>query len=147
MKVILRDHVENLGNAGEMVDVKPGFARNFLLPKGLALVANKANQAVYENEKKQATIRLTKEKQVAEEFAQRLDAASVTIAVSVGEEDRLFGSVTSQDIADQLALVGLELDKRKIILDEPIKALGLYTVDVKLHTEVTGKVKVWVVKK
>lgn len=147
MKVILRNQVENVGDAGEMVDVKPGFARNFLLPKGLALVANKANQAVYENEKKQSALRLTKEKQVAEEFMQKLEAASVTIAVSVGEEDKLFGSVTSQDIADQLATQGLELDKRKIILDEPIKALGLYTVDFKLHPEVIGKVKVWVVKK
>ncbi len=147
MKVILRNQVENVGDAGEMVDVKPGFARNFLLPKGLALVANKANQAVYENEKKQSVLRVTKEKQVAEEVVLKLEAASVTIAVSVGEEDKLFGSVTSQDIADQLAAQGLELDKRKIILDEPIKALGLYTVDVKLHPEVTGKVKVWVVKK
>jgi large subunit ribosomal protein L9 len=147
MKVILRDNVDKVGNAGEMVDVKPGYARNFLLPKGLALVANKANQAVYENEKKQVALRQTKEKLVAEEVVVKLEAASVTIAVSVGEEDRLFGSVTSQDIADQLAAQGLDIDKRKIILDEPIKALGLYTVDVKLHTDVIGKVKVWVVKK
>jgi large subunit ribosomal protein L9 len=147
MKVILRNNVENLGNAGEIVDVKPGYARNYLVPQGLALVATKGNQAVYDNEKKQIALRIAKEKVLAEEMAQKLEAASVTIAVSVGEEDKLFGSVTSQDIADQLASQGLEVDKRKIVLDEPIKALGLYTVDVKLHTDVVGKVKVWVVKK
>ena len=147
MKVILRNNVENLGNAGEIVDVKPGYARNYLVPQGLALVATKGNQAVYDNEKKQIALRIAKEKILAEEMAQKLEAASVTIAVSVGEEDKLFGSVTSQDIADQLVSQGLEVDKRKIVLDEPIKALGLYTVDVKLHTDVVGKVKVWVVKK
>lgn len=147
MKVILRNNVENLGNAGEIVDVKPGYARNFLVPQGLALVATKANQSVYDNEKKQIALRIAKEKVSAEEMVQKLEAASVTISVSVGEEDKLFGSVTSQDIADSLASQGIEIDKRKIILEEPIKALGLYTVDVKLHTDVIGKIKVWVVKK
>ncbi len=147
MKVILRNNVENLGNAGEIVDVKPGYARNYLVPQGLALIATKGNQAVYENEKKQIAARIAKDKVQAEEMAQKLEAASVTIAVSVGEEDKLFGSVTSQDIAENLVSQGLEVDKRKIILEEPIKALGLYTVDVKLHTDVIGKVKVWVVKK
>jgi len=147
MKVILRNNVEKVGNAGEMVDVKPGYARNYLLPNGLALIANKANQAVYENEKKQVALHIAKEKQVAEEMQQKLEAASVTIAVTTGENDQLFGSVTSQDIADNLTSQGIEVDKRRIILEEPIKALGLYTVDVKLHTDVVGKVKVWVVKK
>lgn len=147
MKVILRNNVDNLGNAGEIVDVKPGFARNYLVPQGLALIATKANQSVYDNEKKQIAVRIAKEKVLAEEMAQKLEAASVTIPVSVGEEDKLFGSVTSQDIADSLISQGLEVDKRKIILEEPIKALGLYTVDIKLHTDVVGKIKVWVVKK
>ena len=147
MKVILRNNVEKLGNAGDMVDVKPGFGRNYLIPRGLALLANKANQAVYENEKKQVALHVAKERQVAEELQQKLEAASVTIAVTTGENDQLFGSVTTQDIADNLNSQGIEIDKRKITLEEPIKALGLYTVDVKLHTEVVGKVKVWVVKK
>lgn len=147
MKVILRNNVENLGNAGEIVDVKPGYARNYLVPQGLALVATKGNQAVYDNEKKQIALKIAKDKVLAEEMAQKLEAASVTIAVATGEEDKLFGSVTSQDIAENLSSQGIELDKRKIILEEPIKALGLYTVDVKLHTDVIGKVKVWVVKK
>lgn len=147
MKVILRNNVENLGNAGEIVDVKPGFARNYLVPQGLALVATKANQSVYDNEKKQIALRIAKEKVLAEEMVQKLEAASVTISVSVGEEDKLFGSVTSQDIADSLSSQGIEIDKRKIVLEEPIKALGLYTVDVKLHMDVIGKIKVWVVKK
>jgi len=147
MKVILRNNVENLGNAGEIVDVKPGYARNFLVPQGFALIATKANQSVYDNEKKQIAVRIAKEKTEAEEMALKFEAASVTIPVSVGEEDKLFGSVTSQDIADSLISQGLEVDKRKIILEEPIKALGLYTVDIKLHTDVVGKIKVWVVKK
>ena len=147
MKVILRNNVENLGNAGEIVDVKPGFARNYLVPQGLALVATKANQSVYDNEKKQIALRIAKEKVLAEEMVQKLEAASVTISVSVGEEDKLFGSVTSQDIADSLSSQGIEIDKRKIVLEEPIKALGLYTVDVKLHLDVIGKIKVWVVIK
>lgn len=146
MKVILRDHVDNLGQAGELVDVKPGYARNYLVPKGLALVYNKSNQAIYENEKKMIASRIAREKKGAEELAVKLEAASVTIAVSVGEDDKLFGSVTSQDIANHLAEQGLQVDKRRIVLDEPIKALGLYTVDAKLHTEVIAKIKVWVVK-
>ncbi|NUM80858.1 50S ribosomal protein L9 [bacterium] len=146
MKVILRDNVDNLGQAGELVDVKPGFARNYLVPKGLALVYNKSNQAIYENEKKMIAAKVAREKKGAEELAAKLEAASVTIAVSVGEDDKLFGSVTSQDIANNLAEQGLQVDKRRIILDEPIKALGLYTVDAKLHSEVIAKIKVWVVK-
>ncbi len=147
MKVILRENVDNLGHAGEIVNVKPGYARNFLVPKGLALVATKANEAVLENERRMIAARLNREKMSAEELAKRLEELSITIAVSVGEEDKLFGSVTSMDIADAVVAQGIELDKRKILLDEPIKALGLYTVDVKLQTDVIGKIKVWVVKK
>ncbi|MCB0832599.1 MAG: 50S ribosomal protein L9 [Bacteroidetes bacterium] len=147
MKIILKDNVEKLGKAGEIVDVKPGYARNFLVPQGLGLIATKANQAVYEVEKKRIEARIAKDKSSAEEMAAKLEAASLTMPVSAGEEDRLFGSVTSQDIADALHAQGLEVDKRKILLEEPIKALGLYDVNIKLHSEVTGKVKVWVVKK
>lgn len=147
MKVILRENVDNLGHAGEIVNVKPGYARNFLVPKGLALVATKANEAVLENERRMIAARQNREKMGAEELAKRLEELSITIAVAVGEEDKLFGSVTSMDIADAVVAQGIELDKRKILLDEPIKALGLYTVDVKLQTDVIGKIKVWVVKK
>lgn len=147
MKVILRNNVEKLGNAGELVDVKPGYARNYLIPNGFALLATESNRAVFENEKKQLATRMAKDKESAEALAQKLEAASVTIPATVGDNDQMFGSVTSQDIADNLKSQGIEIDKRKIILEEPIKALGLYTVDVKLHTEVIGKVKVWVVKK
>lgn len=147
MKVLLRMNVENVGQAGDVVDVKPGFARNYLVPQGMALVFNKSNQAVYENEKRQAAARLAKEKGSAEAMAKKLEDTSVEIAMAVGEEDKLFGSVTSQDIAEYLLNQGIEIDKRKIHLEEPIKALGLYTVEIKLHPEVTGKVKVWVVKK
>lgn len=147
MKVLLRMNVENVGQAGDVVDVKPGFARNYLVPQGKALVFNKSNQAVYENEKRQAAARLAREKGSAEAMAKKLEDTSVEIAMAVGEEDKLFGSVTSQDIAEYLLNQGIEIDKRRIHLEEPIKALGLYTVEIKLHPEVTGKVKVWVVKK
>lgn len=147
MKVILRQTVDTLGQAGQIVDVKPGYARNFLVPKGLALVATKANEAAFANEKRRIAAQVAKDKAAAGELAAKLEALSVTIPVAVGEEDKLFGSVTSQDIADNLASQGFEVDKRKILLEEPIKALGLYTVEIKLFSEVVGKIKVWVVKK
>jgi large subunit ribosomal protein L9 len=147
MKVILKEDVDNLGNAGELVDVKPGYARNFLVPRGLALVYNAANQKVYEAEKKRIAQRQEKEKAKAQEMVARLEAVSVTIPAAVGDEDRMFGSVTSQDIVEHLKTQGIEVDKRRVLLAEPIKTLGLYEVDVKLHTDVIGKIKVWVVKK
>lgn len=147
MKVILRENVDNLGTAGQIVNVKPGYARNYLVPKGLALVATKANEAVLENERRMIAARQHKEKLSAEEVARRLEELSITIPVAVGEEDKLFGSVTSMDIAEAIVAQGVDVDKRKIQLDEPIKALGLYTIDIKLQTDVTGHVKVWVVKK
>lgn len=147
MKVLLKVPIDNLGQAGDVVDVKPGYARNYLVPQGKALIFNKSNQAIYENEKRLTAARLAREKNSAEMLAKKLEDTSVEIAMAVGEEDRLFGSVTAQDIADYLLNQGIEIDKRKIHLEEPIKALGLYTVEIKLHPEVTGKVKVWVVKK
>lgn len=147
MKVILKEDVDNLGNAGELVDVKPGYARNFLVPRGLALVYNAANQKAYEAEKKRIAQRQEKEKAKAQEMVTRLEAVSVTISAAVGEEDRMFGSVTSQDIVEHLKAQGIDVDKRRVLLAEPIKTLGLYEVDVKLHTDVIGKIKVWVVKK
>lgn len=146
MKILLRQDHEKLGEAGEIINVKPGFARNYLIPQGFALVATSQNIKRYENEKKQMSWRKEKEKRAAEELAKVLENLSCTITVQVGEEDKLFGSVTSQNIAESLEGQGHKIDKRKIVLDEPIKSLGIYSVPIKLHTDVEAKVKVWVVK-
>ena len=146
MKIILRQDYESLGNSGEIINVKPGFARNFLIPKGIALQATPANIRRYENDKKQLHWREEQEKRKSEELAKVLENLSCTITVQVGEEDKLFGSVTSQNIAEALEAQGHTIDKRKIILDEPIKSLGIYSVPIKLHSDVEAKVKVWVVK-
>ncbi len=146
MKIILTQDLENLGAAGDVVDVKPGFARNFLLPRQMGLVANKGNQALFEEVRNRRSAQLVREQREAEQKAEALSKASVNIAVAVGDEDRIFGSVTSQQIADLLNEQGLKVDRRTIQLDEPIRALGVYDVPVKLHAEVEAKVKVWVVK-
>lgn len=146
MKVILRQDYENLGKVGDIVKVKPGFARNYLLPNKIAYPALPNYVKMLEEEGRQKQQRLRKEKAGAEELAARLEKVSLTISVSVGEEDRMFGAVTSQDIADGLKEQGHEVDRRKIVLDEPIKALGIYQVPIKVHPEVEAQVKVWVVK-
>jgi len=146
MKIILRQDHENLGEAGNIINVKPGFARNFLIPQGIAMAASPQNKKRFENEKKQMNWRKEQEKRKAEELAKQLESVSCTITVQVGEEDKLFGSVTSQHIAESLAAQEYEIDKRKIQLEEPIKSLGIYSVPIKLHTDVEAKVKVWVVK-
>lgn len=146
MKVILRQDHEKLGEAGEVINVKPGFARNYLIPQGLALSASPQNRKRFENEKKQMNWRKEQEKRKAEELSKELENVSCTITVQVGEEDKLFGSVTSQHIAESLQTQGYEIDKRKIVLEEPIKSLGIYSVPIKLYQEVEAKVKVWVVK-
>ena len=146
MKILLRQDHDKLGTAGTVVNVKPGFARNYLIPKGIALVATPKNVKFYENEKKVINQSKQKEKRQSAELAKTLETVSCTITVQVGEEDKLFGSVTSQNIAEALLAQGYEIDKRKILLDEPIKSLGIYSVPVKLHQDVEAKVKVWVVK-
>ncbi len=146
MDIILRQDFESLGQAGEVVSVKDGYARNFLIPKGIAYLANEANKKRYENDVKQQAWRLNKDKKIAEDLAVKLENVSCTISVQVGEEDKMFGSVTSQNIAEALTSQGFEVDKRKILLEEPIKSLGIYSVPIKLHTEVEATVKVWVVK-
>jgi len=146
MKLVLRQDYEPLGESGTVVNVKPGFARNFLIPKGLAMPATEKNLKRYENEKKQMFWRQEKEKRQSEELAKTLENVSCTITVQVGEEDKMFGSVTSQNIAEALDSQGYKIDKRKIVLEEPIKSLGIYSVPIKLHTDVEAKVKVWVVK-
>ena len=122
------------------------FARNFLIPKGVAYIATDASKRQYENEIKQQAWRLNKDKKNAEDLAKKLETVSCTISVQVGEEDKMFGSVTSQNIAEVLEAQGFEIDKRKIVLEEPIKSLGIYSVPLKLHPEVESTVKVWVVK-
>ena len=146
MEVILRKDHEKLGTVGTKVVVKDGYARNYLIPRGLAYEATEGALRALEEEKKQAERRSTKELKSSEKLAQELDKVSITIQMKVGEDEKLFGSVTSQMIADSLKEKGLEIDNRVIDLEEPIKALGIYSVNVKLHQNVTGKVKVWVVR-
>jgi len=146
MKILLREDYKGLGDAGEVVKVKDGFARNFLIPKGIAFIATEQNKKRYENDLKQQSWKQERDKIQAEELSKTLENVSCTISVQVGEEDKLFGSVTSQNIADSLEEQGHKIDKRKILLEEPIKALGIYSVPIKLHAEVEASVKVWVVK-
>jgi large subunit ribosomal protein L9 len=146
MKVILRQDYEKLGKLGELVDVKDGYARNYLFPRKIAYVATPSALRTLEEEKKQATRRVEKEKTSSERLAGQLEKVSLTIQMKVGEDDKLFGSVTSQMIADGIKDKGVTIDKRQIELDEPIKALGIYDVSVKLPGGVAGKVKVWVVR-
>lgn len=146
MEIILRQDYQGLGKTGDVVKVKDGYARNFLIPKGIAYVASKENKKRLENELKLKSWKVEKEKLAAEELAKKLANVSCTIPVQVGEEDKLFGSVTSQNIAEALAAQGIEVDRRKIQLEEPIKSLGIYSVPIKLHPEVEATVKVWVVK-
>jgi large subunit ribosomal protein L9 len=146
MEVILRDHVEHLGRRGEIVKVADGYARNYLLPRKLALPATDANRKWVERERKQAEVRDLEERGGAEAIAARLNALELTITRKVGENDQLYGSVTNADIAALLREKGFEIDRRKILLPDPIKALGENTVPVKLHREVTAQLKVVVGK-
>src|SRR5512135_118276 len=142
MKLILREDVENLGKGGDLVDVKPGYGRNFLLPRGLAVVANPKNVRELEHQKAVATAKAAKLKASAEAVAKRLAETPVVLKRKVGEQDKLYGSVTALDVAEALAARGLEIDRRSIDLSEPIKTLGDFEVGVKLHSEVIGKAKV-----
>lgn len=146
MKVILKKDYEGLGECGTIVDVKGGYARNFLIPQGIGVFANKRNMKIFQEEQKHKEFQENKEKRRAEELAKNLDNISLTATVKVGEEDKVFGSVTSQDIAKLLQEKGYDIDKRKIELEEPIKALGVYSIMVKLHSEIEAKIRLWVVK-
>ncbi len=147
MKVILIEDVKKLGSMGDIVQVKEGYARNYLFPRDLAKPATGSNLKIIDDIKRKKTSALAKEKKDAEELKEKLSLISCTISVEAGDDDRLFGSVTSQDIVDAFGEEGFSLDKRRIILDEAIKKLGVYHVTVKLHPEVSGAVKVWVVRK
>ena len=146
MEVILRQHVDNLGKRGEIVKVADGYARNFLLPRKLALPATDANRKWVERERKLAEVRDQEERGAAQAIATRLSALDLEIRRKVGENDQLYGSVTNADIADVIAAKGFEIDRRKILLPDPIKALGEHIVPVKLHRDVTAQVKVSVVR-
>jgi large subunit ribosomal protein L9 len=146
MEVILREHVDNLGRRGDVVKVAEGYARNYLLPRKLALAVTAGNRRQVESERKRAEVREAKEKADAEAYAARLAAVDLTIARRVGEHDVLYGSVTAADIAHALEAHQFEIEKRKIHLAEPLKQLGEFTVPVKVHREVTAEVKVKVVK-
>lgn len=145
VQVILRDDVEHLGRSGELVRVKPGYARNFLLPRGLAAIATRGNIAQIEHEKKAALARAAKLRASAEQRAGQLDGVRVEISAKAGDNEKLFGSVGAKDIADALEAQGIEIDRKKIVLPDPIKELGDHDVPIKLGYEVTGTVKVTVV--
>ncbi len=146
MDVILREDIEKLGNRGEVVKVAPGYARNYLLPKKLAVVATDANRKIVEQERQAHLRREAKLKTEAEDLARLMTGVSVTIAQKAGENDQLFGSVTSKDVADALAAKNYTIDRRKIHLEEPIKQLGEYKVPVRLHKDVTVDITVVVVR-
>lgn len=146
MKIILLKDVEQLGQAGEVVEVSAGFARNYLVPQQQALVATDANVAQFESRRKQHEAAAERERRGAEVLAKQLEKDSLTAQVRVGEEDRLFGSVTAQNIIDLLKEKGYEVDRRAVQLEEPIRALGVYNIELRLHAEVVAPVKLWVVK-
>src|SRR4029079_2142847 len=145
MEVILREHVEHLGHRGDVVKVAACYARNYLLPRKLALAVTESNKRQIERERKNAEARELEEKTQAEAFARRMGEATVEISRRVGENDTLYGSVTSADVAQALHAKGFEVDKRKVQLADPLKALGEYTVPVRIHRDVSADVKVKVV--
>jgi len=142
MEVILRDHVENLGRRGDVVKVADGYARNYLLPRKLALLATPANKKVVERQRKIADTHEAAERSGAEALAVQLSTLEIVLSRRVGEHEALYGSVTSADIAEVLAAKGFETDKRKIQLAEPLKAIGEFTVPVKLHRDVVAQLTV-----
>src|SRR3954451_21798148 len=145
MEVILREHIDSRGGRGDLVKVDAGYARNYLLTRKLSLAVNEGNKRQIDRERKNAEARELEEKSQAEAFAARLAELDVAIARRVGDNDTLYGSVTSADIASALAAKGFEIDRRKIVLAEPLKALGQVTVPIKIHRDVTAQVKVSVV--
>ena len=146
MKIILRSDMEKLGKMGDVAQVKRGYARNFLIPRGMAYAATKSNLARLTEERRIMGQRALKEKRVAGDIAAKLEGLRVTATALVGEEDRMFGSVTTQDIAELLREKGMDVDRRKIYLEEPIRSLGDFEVAIRLHTDVTATIIVEVIK-
>ena len=146
MEVILRQSVDKLGHPGDVVTVSPGFARNYLLPRGVAYPATPGNLKRISQEKARLDAAEASRRASAEELASKFEEVSVTFAARVGEEGKLFGSVTAADIAQQLEAQGFQVERRRIDLPEPIKALGVYRVPIRLHADVKPEIKVWVIK-
>jgi large subunit ribosomal protein L9 len=146
MKVILREDVSNLGAAGNIVNVAPGYARNYLIPRQYAIPATSNNMAAFEHERRAVDARRNKQKREADALRTKLEKISCSIAKKVGEQDKLFGSVTTQDIEAAINAEGFQIDKKDILLTEPIKALGVYTVPIRVFDDVIANTKVWVVK-
>lgn len=146
MKIILQKDYSGLGSSGDMITVKDGYARNFLIPQGIALRADKSALKIMTDRKRIQDMRSGKQRRAAEKLAESLGKVSITAKMQAGEEDKLFGSVTSQDIADLLKEKEIDIDRRKIQLDEPVKSLGVFQIPVKLHPEVIAKIKLFVIK-
>lgn len=146
MKIILKQDVENLGKSGDVVSVKEGYGRNYLIPKGFAIKATRSNMKIVDELKSNEAKKTKKAETAAQNIAKKLQDISVTASVKVGEDDKLFGAVTAQIIADLVAEKGIEIDKHNILLDEPIKELGVFDVPVKVGSGIKAMVKVWVVK-
>lgn len=146
MEVILRQAVDNLGRPGDVVAVSPGYARNFLLPRGIAYQATEGNKKRIAQEKSRLEAAEAERREAAEAVAKQLEEVSITFSARVGEEGKLFGSVTAGDIAEQLAAQGFTIEKRQVDLAEPIKMLGVYRIPVRLHADVHPEIKVWVIK-
>ena len=147
MRVILREDIDKLGKCGEVIEVKNGYGRNYLIARNLAIPASKGNLRAINEVKNQKTLRDRKHLKEAERIKLRIEKASCMAEVNVGEEEKVFGSVTAAMIAELLLKEGIEVDRRNIILDEPIKALGVFTVPVKVVKDVVASLKLWVVKK
>jgi large subunit ribosomal protein L9 len=146
MEVLLVQNVENLGSKGEVITVRNGYARNYLIPQGMAVLATPSQHRILQEKNQQEQMQDKKRKRNAEELASKYTELSCTITVQAGEDDTLFGSVTNRDIATALTDQDIEVDHKQIDIEEPIKKLGVYTVPVKLHPEVEVLAKVWVVK-
>lgn len=146
MKIVLKDDVKNIGKMGQIIDVADGYARNYLVPRGLAIEANTKNIKALEHEKRIIEKKAKKIKNSAQELSNKISAMTFTIKAKAGDEGKLFGSVTTMDIAELLQKEGIEIDKKKISLDEPIKRLGSYSVNVKIHSEISTQLKVEVIQ-
>ena len=146
MKIILLTDVENLGESGDVIAVKPGYARNKLIPQGLALRASNRNIAVANENKKVATAKLERENQALNVLAKKLSKVEITIEVKVGDEEKMFGSITNKDIHKELIDKGFEIEKNQISIKEPIKALGIYHINLKISKDITSDVKLYVIK-
>lgn len=146
MKVILKENVEHLGNIGDIVKVAPGYARNYLLPKGFAIEATEKNAKALEHAKRHLEYKKNRVLEAAKQLAAKIEGLSLSIAHHAGADDRLFGAVTNMELAEQLKANGVEVDRKRIVLDEPIKHLGDFTAIVKLHPEVSATLKISVTK-